>query len=317
MTLEVGEDYAAAYAGQRRRDAKERRAGDRRHRGRRATTRAALRQPSPSSRARAARRLYRRHRRSDVHRRRADPFPHRQLQRHDARVGEDYARRTATTPTRRKRAAHPPPSSSRASATTRAARRHPLPSCRARYKTVSSPPSQTRRTRVTPSAPAPEVTYNGMTLRAEEDHTVVYEENIDAGEALVRLAGVGNYTGSAEASFTILPRTVDESFTFVIAGGDTVGFLKKYRRRRLRAGRDLPSPPPWAEVSLARRARLLRHLAGRRRAARGGHPAVRPNHHRRRHGRRQLCGHLRPRRRGQPAAHLGGARFGGRRKQLL
>ena len=99
--------------------------------------------------------------------------------------------------------------------------------------------------------PAPEVTYNGMTLRAEEDHTVVYEENIDAGEALVRLAGVGNYTGSAEASFTILPRTVDESFTFVIAGGDTVGFLKNTAAGDY-APEEISVAAAMGEVSLAR-----------------------------------------------------------------
>ena len=147
MTLEVGEDYAAEYAGNT--DATQKSGaqasvvigGVGNYAG---SAEASFTHPP----ARAARRLYRRHRRPDVHGRGADPFPHRPLQRHDARSRRGLCRGVrGATSTRRKRAARRRPSSSRASgnyAGSASAAFTILP--RARCKTALSQTSPIRRT---------------------------------------------------------------------------------------------------------------------------------------------------------------------------
>ena len=54
-------------------------------------------------------------------------------------------------------------------------------------------------------APTPEVTVaiSGRTLEADKDYTVSYASNVNAGTATVTVTGKGNFTGSANTTFTI------------------------------------------------------------------------------------------------------------------
>ena len=54
--------------------------------------------------------------------------------------------------------------------------------------------------------PAVTVTLNGTTLRAGTDYTVSYADNTNVGTGKVTIQGIGSYTGSASASFTIAPK---------------------------------------------------------------------------------------------------------------
>ena len=47
------------------------------------------------------------------------------------------------------------------------------------------------------------VTFNGRTLEADKDYTVSYASNVNAGTATVTVTGKGNFTGSANTTFTI------------------------------------------------------------------------------------------------------------------
>ena len=51
--------------------------------------------------------------------------------------------------------------------------------------------------------PAVEVTLDGVSLRGESDYTVSYSDNVNAGTATVTVTGMGNYQGSAQATFAI------------------------------------------------------------------------------------------------------------------
>lgn len=51
--------------------------------------------------------------------------------------------------------------------------------------------------------PEPLVTAGGKILTRNQDYKVSYDKNINAGTALVIVEGIGNYTGKAEADFTI------------------------------------------------------------------------------------------------------------------
>ena len=52
----------------------------------------------------------------------------------------------------------------------------------------------------------PEVTIEG--LKADKDYKVTYETNLDAGKARVIISGKGNYTGSFEKVFEIMPGSI-------------------------------------------------------------------------------------------------------------
>jgi len=56
--------------------------------------------------------------------------------------------------------------------------------------------------------PAVTVTLGGATLVAGTDYTVAYSNNTDAGTATVTVTGIGSYTGTATAQFTIAPRVI-------------------------------------------------------------------------------------------------------------
>lgn len=56
--------------------------------------------------------------------------------------------------------------------------------------------------------PSVVVTYGGMTLVQGVDYTIGYSKNIKVGTALVKISGMGNYTGKASATFTITEATM-------------------------------------------------------------------------------------------------------------
>ena len=70
--------------------------------------------------------------------------------------------------------------------------------------------------------PAVTVKYNGMTLKAGTDYTVVaYGNCTDAGEAKVHITGRGNYSGTIEKTFTIVPKPIKDAIV-TIADTDLV-----------------------------------------------------------------------------------------------
>lgn len=54
--------------------------------------------------------------------------------------------------------------------------------------------------------PSVTVTLNGKTLVIDEDYEISYSNNINAGTATVTITGKGNYTGTAEATFSIVKK---------------------------------------------------------------------------------------------------------------
>ena len=46
------------------------------------------------------------------------------------------------------------------------------------------------------------------TLEEGKDYTVIYKNNVEAGTAIVAIAGTGNYTGSVNKTFTITAKTL-------------------------------------------------------------------------------------------------------------
>ena len=53
--------------------------------------------------------------------------------------------------------------------------------------------------------PSATITYNGMTLVEGVDYTAEYSDNVEAGTATVTFTGMGNYTSTTTATFTIEP----------------------------------------------------------------------------------------------------------------
>lgn len=53
------------------------------------------------------------------------------------------------------------------------------------------------------NTPDPVVVLDGVTLVKDRDYTISYSDNLDAGEATVTITGTGNYTGTANQTFTI------------------------------------------------------------------------------------------------------------------
>ena len=60
----------------------------------------------------------------------------------------------------------------------------------------------------TAQEPKPEVTLSGRTLVLGTDYELAYRDNVDAGEATLVVSGVGNFEGTVESTFKILPRDV-------------------------------------------------------------------------------------------------------------
>ena len=80
------------------------------------------------------------------------------------------------------------------------------------------------------------MTYEGYTLKKDKDYTVSYSDNAEPGHNSAKLivTGKGNYKGTAEASFTILPRRVENVRVrtekgFVYVSWDTLKNAECYR----------------------------------------------------------------------------------------
>ena len=56
-----------------------------------------------------------------------------------------------------------------------------------------------------PVTPVPAAALDGQALHRGKDYILTWEENVNAGEALVVLQGIGNYTGTAVGVFTVRP----------------------------------------------------------------------------------------------------------------
>ena len=56
--------------------------------------------------------------------------------------------------------------------------------------------------------PAVEVILDGDLLAQGTDYTVFYSDNVNAGKGSVKITGTGDYTGSANAEFTISPASI-------------------------------------------------------------------------------------------------------------
>lgn len=59
--------------------------------------------------------------------------------------------------------------------------------------------------------PMPTITYNGVTLEKDTDYELSYENNINAGTAIVNVTFKGNYSGTVSTSFEILAKVVTET----------------------------------------------------------------------------------------------------------
>ena len=62
-----------------------------------------------------------------------------------------------------------------------------------------------------PQEPQPEVRVDSNLLDPETDYTLEFSNNVNAGTACVVITGKGNYIGTVEASFTILPASIKEA----------------------------------------------------------------------------------------------------------
>ena len=59
--------------------------------------------------------------------------------------------------------------------------------------------------------PEVEVTLNSEKLILNQDFKVSYSNNINVGKALIKVAGIGKYTGFNEASFTITSENINKT----------------------------------------------------------------------------------------------------------
>lgn len=59
--------------------------------------------------------------------------------------------------------------------------------------------------------PGVTVSLNGLLLKANEDYTVAYANNVDAGKATVTITGIGNYKGTVEKEFSIFYKLAEPS----------------------------------------------------------------------------------------------------------
>lgn len=73
------------------------------------------------------------------------------------------------------------------------------------------------------------ITYNGLTLKLNEDFTVTYSNNIEAGKATVHITGIGNFTGELDVNFNIIDISINvevEGFTGEYDGEEHEAFIK-------------------------------------------------------------------------------------------
>ena len=62
--------------------------------------------------------------------------------------------------------------------------------------------------------PVPEVWLNGGVLTENEDYTISYADNVNAGTATLTVTGKGNYSGMQEVNYTILRKSLLSGVTF-------------------------------------------------------------------------------------------------------
>lgn len=77
-----------------------------------------------------------------------------------------------------------------------------------------------------------QVKYNGETLREDTDYYCLYTNNKNAGTAIIRIVGKGNYTGYQQVSFEIYKAIPDYTINSGIIGtyGDTIGDIEIPKR---------------------------------------------------------------------------------------
>ena len=77
-----------------------------------------------------------------------------------------------------------------------------------------------------------QVKYNGETLREDTDYYCLYSNNKNAGTAMIRIVGKGNYTGFREVTFQIYKAIPDYTINSSIIGtyGDTIGDIELPKR---------------------------------------------------------------------------------------
>ena len=68
-----------------------------------------------------------------------------------------------------------------------------------------------------PHTPEPALNWNSRRLAAGQEYTVSYSDNLNAGTAKVTATGVGNFTGTAQATFTIAPVAISAAQLGAIA----------------------------------------------------------------------------------------------------
>lgn len=61
-----------------------------------------------------------------------------------------------------------------------------------------------------PTAPEVSLTFNGTVLTLGADYTVVYTDNINVGAATATITGIGNYIGTKQVIYNILPADVEK-----------------------------------------------------------------------------------------------------------
>lgn len=83
------------------------------------------------------------------------------------------------------------------------------------------------------------VTVDGIVLTAD-DYTVSYKNNINAGTATVSVTGVNEYSGTADAQFTIKPRAISSASvaSFSAYAGKTPSLSVTYNAKTLKKGTD-------------------------------------------------------------------------------
>ena len=62
------------------------------------------------------------------------------------------------------------------------------------------------------------VTFNGKTLTKGKDYAVAFTNNINAGTAKAKITGLGNYDGTVEKNFTILPFDINNGGFIMVMG---------------------------------------------------------------------------------------------------
>ena len=64
--------------------------------------------------------------------------------------------------------------------------------------------------------PEPTITYNSVTLEKDKDYTLSYENNVNVGQATVKVTFIGNYSGDASTAFEIISRVITDDDTTIV-----------------------------------------------------------------------------------------------------